>query len=53
MLRLENIHKVYTVGDGKVEALKGVNLSFRKMSLSQFWVLRAVEKLHCLISLVA
>lgn len=30
MLRLENIHKVYTVGDGKVEALKGVNLSFRK-----------------------
>ena len=30
MLRLENIRKIYQTGDMKVEALKGVSLSFRK-----------------------
>ena len=30
MLRLENIRKIYQAGDMKVEALKGVSLSFRK-----------------------
>ena len=30
MLRLENIRKEYVTGDSKVEALKGINLNFRK-----------------------
>lgn len=30
MLELKNIHKEYPAGDGKVEALKGVSLRFRK-----------------------
>ena len=30
MLRLENIVKEYIVGDSKVQALKGLSLSFRK-----------------------
>ena len=30
MLRLENIKKNYYVADTVVEALKGINLSFRK-----------------------
>ena len=30
MLQLKNIVKHYTAGDSKVEALKGVSISFRK-----------------------
>jgi putative ABC transport system permease protein len=30
MLRLQNITKVYSSGDNKVQALKGIDLSFRK-----------------------
>lgn len=30
MLELKNIHKEYPAGDGKVQALKGVNLQFRE-----------------------
>lgn len=30
MLKLKNITKIYQLGDNKVEALKGVNLEFRK-----------------------
>ena len=29
MLRLNNVKKTYVTGDLKVEALKGINLSFR------------------------
>ena len=29
MLKLENIQKTYDLGDTKVEALKGVSISFR------------------------
>ncbi len=30
MLKLENITKEYLSGDSKVEALKGINIEFRK-----------------------
>jgi len=30
LLELKNIHKIYPAGDGKVEALKGINLKFRE-----------------------
>ena len=30
MLKLENITKTYLSGDNKVEALKGINIEFRK-----------------------
>lgn len=30
MLKLENIIKIYKSGDEEVEALKGVNIEFRK-----------------------
>lgn len=30
MLKLENITKIYLSGDNKVEALKGINIEFRK-----------------------
>ena len=35
MLQLKNIVKHYTAGDSKVEALKGVSISFRKNELEQ------------------
>lgn len=36
MLELKDIVKIYETKDLKVEALKGVNLKFRKMNLFQF-----------------
>ena len=45
MLTLSNIHKEYASGELRVEALKGVSLSFRKN-----WGLPAAVKRRCSIS---
>ena len=36
MLKLKNITKEYVSGDTKVEALKGINIEFRKANLCQY-----------------
>lgn len=44
MLKLKNIRKTYEVAGAKFEALKGLNICFRKMNLYRYWVPLVVEK---------
>ena len=43
MLILKQITKDYKVGSGTVNALRGIDLSFRKMSLLPYWAPPAAE----------
>ena len=50
MLRLQKIVKNYKVADTEVQALKGVDLSFRKSEFVSILGQVVVGKLLCLIS---